>query len=457
MEKWIIVLYFILMFSVGLVRRWNPRGPLAYMLAGRKVTIFPFVATVVATAYGWMSGVGEMYYEMGISAWLVLSLPYSLFAVFLALFFAKRAREFEQVTIGDLLHKKFGRNVSNIGAFILFLVNSPAMYFLMAGQVIAFAWDVEVWIGIVLSSVVALSYLFYGGFVAQVKTDLIQFVWMYVAFAVLFFFLLTDSGFPHASELPAGHLEFGFGESAWEPGAWFLLALFTFIDPNYFQRISSTDKPATARNGLLLSIFFWTLFDFLAASVALYGCIQFPALKDPGTLYLETGKFAFENYPVLLGLFYAGLLSAIMSTADSLMFYAGISFSRDLMHRNGILKQLPVQQLTRIGLLLVTVLGAVIAISYSETGVVDLFFDLHPLAVSALFFPVIAAYSKRMMISKRGALIVSIAGAGTWALYSIFQANFSESSGILKNINAIYPGLGITGILFLYFFSRRKK
>lgn len=397
-----------------------------------------------------------MYYEYGISAWLALSLPYTLFALMLAIFFAKRARKFEHVTIADLLDQKFGRKISNLAAVLLLIVNSPAMYLLMAGQIIAFVWDAQVWVGVLFSAVFSTVYLYRGGFKALIKTDVLQFALMFIGFGALVFVLWNQNGAPEPASLPDGHLNMSFTGSAWELIAWFMLAAFTFIDPNYYQRMSAASTSTTARNGILIAVGFWTLFDFLAASVALYGMMQFPDLAKPETIYLEIGHLALADLPLLEGIFFVGLLSAVLSTADSMIFYAGISISRDLLHRNGFAKTYSAEQLTRIGLILITILGAGIALLYSEESVIDLFFDLHPLAVSALVIPVVLAYGNRPLINSTQAFATAVVGASVWIIYTGIQKAVGDSVEWLADVNAIFPGLLLTGILLIVFAWRNR-
>ena len=61
---------------------WQSRtsSSLEYLLAGRRLTLWPFVATLVSTWYGGVLGVGEYSFRHGISNWLVMGVPYYLAA-----------------------------------------------------------------------------------------------------------------------------------------------------------------------------------------------------------------------------------------------------------------------------------------------------------------------------------------------------------------------------------------
>ena len=55
-----------------------------YLIAGRAVTLPALVATLVATWYGGILGVGEFSYTYGVANWVVFGLPYYVFALIFA-------------------------------------------------------------------------------------------------------------------------------------------------------------------------------------------------------------------------------------------------------------------------------------------------------------------------------------------------------------------------------------
>jgi SSS family solute:Na+ symporter len=72
-------------------------------VAGRTLTLPAFVATLVATWYGGILGVGEFAYTSGLATWTVFGLPYYVYAVVYALFLAHRVRGAARLTIPDTL------------------------------------------------------------------------------------------------------------------------------------------------------------------------------------------------------------------------------------------------------------------------------------------------------------------------------------------------------------------
>src|SRR5881628_2720717 len=93
-----------------------------YLVAGRRVTLPAFVATLVATWYGGILGVGEYSWRYGISNWLVFGVPYYIGALLFAVFFARRARQAALYTLPDLLDLHYGRGPALMGALTVFIV-----------------------------------------------------------------------------------------------------------------------------------------------------------------------------------------------------------------------------------------------------------------------------------------------------------------------------------------------
>ncbi|MBZ0265416.1 sodium:solute symporter family protein, partial [bacterium] len=128
----IILIYFLALAFVGWkYRHESARDETEYLLAGRRLTLPAFIATLVSTWYGGILGVGEYSFNYGISNWLAFGVPYYLAAIIFALFLARLARRSHLVSIPDQLEKAYGRKTALTGALIVFIMTVPAAYVLM--------------------------------------------------------------------------------------------------------------------------------------------------------------------------------------------------------------------------------------------------------------------------------------------------------------------------------------
>src|SRR5262245_63004879 len=67
----LILIYLSFLAAVWMQRYGTTSSAVDYLVAGRKVTLPAFVATLVATWYGGILGVGEYSWRYGVSNWLV--------------------------------------------------------------------------------------------------------------------------------------------------------------------------------------------------------------------------------------------------------------------------------------------------------------------------------------------------------------------------------------------------
>jgi len=82
----VLILYAGLLIGLGFYRsKESGKDPEEYLLAGRKLSLPGFVATLVATWYGGILGIGENTYAYGLQTWFILGFPYYVFALLYAL------------------------------------------------------------------------------------------------------------------------------------------------------------------------------------------------------------------------------------------------------------------------------------------------------------------------------------------------------------------------------------
>ena len=76
----IIGIYVITLIYIGFNRTKKSRSsPEEYLLMGRRLSLPGFVASLVATWYGGILGLGENTYLYGIQTWCILAMPYYVF------------------------------------------------------------------------------------------------------------------------------------------------------------------------------------------------------------------------------------------------------------------------------------------------------------------------------------------------------------------------------------------
>jgi SSS family solute:Na+ symporter len=435
-DKLLILLYLISVLLIGFLYSRNQRkNDENFLLAGRRLSLPAFTATLVSTWYGGILGIGEFTYFYGLLNWVTQALPYYLFAILFAVFIAPKVRKSNLYTIPDQLYQHYGKPAGLIGSvFIFFLVFSSI-------------FGIPFWFAVSISILFSTVYVFFGGFKSVVKTDIIQFILMFSGLAVLVITLFTKFGGVSflKDNLPASHLQFSGGQSAQYIVVWFFIALWTFVDPGFYQRCYAARTPMVAQRGILISILFWVVFDFFTTVAGLYaralfrdipGLMAFPLL---GVTILP---------PLLSGLFFISLMATIMSTLDSNSFIAAVTFGRDIIWR--IKKNVNITHATQFGLL-VTLLFSVLLLSLVPS-VVKIWYLMGSLFIPSLLLPLISIFIPGIQIPKRDtvvSMIASFIGTSCWLVTGLCQSTLINPS-FPWDIQPFFIGLICSVIIYLF-------
>jgi SSS family solute:Na+ symporter len=417
-------------------------GGVDYLLAGRRLTLPVFVATLVTTWYGGILGIGEYAWRFGISTWLVFGVPYYLSAVLFALWLAPRLRLSGAVSIPGLLATAYGRPASMTGAAAVYASTVPVAYLLMLGVLLAQVTGWPLWPAVLVAAIFSAVYVGLSGFRAVVRTDVLQFVLMYGGF-----FLLLPAALAHTgglsglwAQLPATH-------RAWDGGlgwqtvlVWYLIALQTVVEPAFYQRVFAARDPRTARTGVLVSVALWVVFDFLTVFSGLAARVLLPALDDPMAAYPELASLVLS--PWIAAVFMVGLFATVMSTLDSYLFIAATTIGNDLAPDEPDPEV--VRRRTRIGL--VVSAGLAVGGALLFTSAVQVWHHVGSVVTSALLLPVLAVnLPPRWRPGGWAAAAAMIAAAAT----AVAWIASSGPSGYPLGVEPMFPALATAaGCLF---------
>lgn len=437
-----------------------PSDAADYLVAGRRVTLPAFVATLVATWYGGILGVGEYAWRYGVSNWLVFGVPYYVGALLFAWAFARRARNTSLYTLPDLLDRHYGRGPALAGALAVFITATPAAYVLMLGTLFAAMFGLPLVPCVVAAAAFSVFYVHRGGLRGVVVSDQVQFALMYLGFVVMLGFLVAEHGGLGylRAHLPADHWSWNGGNPPQAIFVWYVIALGTLVDPGFFQRAYAARDPQVARRGVLISVAFWVVFDFLTTTTGLYARAVLPHLADPVQAFPELARRALP--PVALGLFYLGLIATVMSTIDSYGFIAATTIGRDVMWRlRGGGSEARLTHDTRVGLWIAAAVAAVLAIS--RPSVIGLWHDLGSITTPMLLIPVATALLGRGRLRPRwtlAAMLLPFAVTLAW-IAARTSAPPGSGGGYPWSIEPIYAGLGASLVVYVpgWLFTREHQ
>jgi SSS family solute:Na+ symporter len=425
-----------------LARGRSVAGGAEYLLAGRRLTLPAFVATLVTTWYGGILGVGEYAWRFGISTWVVFGLPYYAAAVLFAFWLAPRLRAHGAMSIPDLLANAYGRQARITGAAAVFALTLPVAYLLMLATLIEQLTGWPPAVAVAVGSAFSAFYVGLSGFRAVVRTDLLQFGLMYAGFAILLAAALDRTGGLTGlwSSLPDEHRSWD-GGLGWQTVlVWYLIALQTMVEPSFYQRVFAARSPAVARRGVIVSVALWAVFDFFSITSGLAARTLLPDLGDPLAAYPALANMVLS--PWLAAFFTLALFATVMSTLDSYLFLSAATIGHDLT--NGEPDPQTERRRTRWGLALSALLASAGALVFDSA--VTVWHHVGSVVTSSLLLPVISVHlPARWRFSPPAATAAMIAGAALAFSWIIAAGD----AGYPLGVEPMFPALVMSAIVWI--------
>ncbi|MBI5631549.1 MAG: hypothetical protein HY921_11780 [Elusimicrobia bacterium] len=444
-DSLILGAYLLLLLALGArgARRRLP-GLSDYVLASRSLTLPAFVATLVPTFYGGVLGIGEFTWQNGLSNWLVMAFPYYLFAGIYALLLAHRVRLKPGLTIPDHLEGAYGKPVAIWAAFLVFLLASPADELLMTGALLSHLSGLGLGAAMALLGCLAFAILLRGGLRSDVAANLAQFAMMFLGFALILPFAFKEIGGPAslAQKLPAGHLSWTGTIGPARLIGWWLIAVWTLVDPAFHQRCAAARDGRTARLGVALSILFWAAFDLMTTAAGLYARAALPDLADP--------LFAFPALadrllpPLARGIFLTGLCSSMLAALQATTLIAAVSLGKDGAGRWSGAGEERLELWSKAGLALS--LAAAFLMAKLIPSVVELWYSVGSAVIPGLLLPLLGAYFPALRLSAAWALSASVAAwaaSSSWVLWGLALGRPP------LGLEPMFPGLALSAAIYL--------
>ncbi len=454
--EWLpVALYLLITLIIGFYNRDDSASEEHFILGGRQLTLPAFVMTLVTTWYGGILGVGEFTYLYGLANWVVFGLPYYLFAILFALFIADKIQQSRLFTIPDQFFTHYGKTAGFLATGVAFLITLPAPYILMIGFLVHLVTGWSLTLSVVVGTIFSTVYVLTGGFRAVVRTDKLQFILMYGGFLLMLVVLISRYGGFHflAERLPPTHLNPTGNISPWVLLSWFLIALWTFIDPGFYQRCYAARSPRVARKGILISVAFWFLFDALTTTVGLYARALLPDVQ-PVLSYPWLSHTLLP--PLASGIFFTALFATIMSTTDSYTLLGAITFGHDVLARIPRFAQTSRVRLLRVGLVFTAGLSILLALVIPS--VVQLWYVIGSICIPPLLLPLLAVHYPTLPWSPRSTVVNLIGAFGLsagWLVAGWAMASASSNFAYPWGIQPMFPGLLFSILVAAYNFMRR--
>lgn len=283
-----------------------------YFLAERNLNFFYIFFTILSTSIGSSStlllfnlisryGFKGIFLEIGGGAGLLI----------LGLFFSKKLRKTNSFSLPEVLGQKFGKNVRIFTSFLVIIAEILWLSLIFKALQTIVAFNLGILYLLILAFIFSVSL---GGQWAIAKTDVFYGFFIFISFIISYFL-----------KIPGQKLTIFYEKMDF--GLLLTLSLSTFLPhlagSDIWGKVLSSKDEKSAKFGLIFSAlgkFFW---GFLIFFLAKKFCIQ----NDGDNTLLN---FIFSFPKIFSFILILGLLSALLSSANSLLLTASTVLSNDL-------------------------------------------------------------------------------------------------------------------------------
>ena len=353
MSTTVIVFFVYLVILIGLAvwSRRESQSLKGYFLAGKKLPYWVVAFSTNATGEsGWLLlGLTGMGYSVGAQAyWVVVGevIGIALSWILISRKLKKLSDETDSITVPDVLEARFSDRrqiLRRISAVIILTMVCAYVTAQMAasGKALVGFVDLDYTTAVIAGGTVIIAYTIVGGYKAVSYTDVVQGVLMLAGLVVVPVVAINAAGGWHtvtsnlAAQDPALLSMTGVTEAGL-PG-WILLFSFLAIGlpflgvPQLMTRFMAAKDEDELRKARVMSISIILLFDVGAVTAGMAGRVLFPDLADAETVFPHLARELFP--PLITGVLMVVVLSAIMSTVDSLLLLASSAVVRDTMEK----------------------------------------------------------------------------------------------------------------------------
>lgn len=373
------ILYCIVISAIGYYFSKKSKTHSDFLLGGKKLPGWALAFSERATGESaWLllgytgfvfsTGLGGFWVAAGIASGIIFAW------LFLAKRFMKETDKHNVLTLSDLLAVRFGEKANIIRWLTSILIIGFLMFYVGAqiagaGKMFFTTFGLSPTTGVIIATIIIIIIAFSGGFISVVWTDMIQSVMMLITLVILpivaLFYIasndlsisqsLADAGSSFNSWF-GGLTGFAIGVLFFNNFSWF----FGFLggQPQLSSRFMALKNEKEVKQGSIVAII-WTFLAYGGAfliglcAIAMYSQGSFADVE----IILPT--MILDLMPSwIAGILLAGILAAIITTADSQLMVVTSSISEDIIHK-ALAIDLTEKQLIWISRISVVVFGLI--------------------------------------------------------------------------------------------------
>lgn len=331
-----VTLFVFVQLMVGLWASRKPKSETDFLLAGRQLKPSLAVFTIFATWFGAETCIGaaSSIYDNGLSGGTADPFGFALCLFLMGFVFAMPLWKRKFVTFADLFRQRYSPNIEKLVVLILVPASMlwAAAQIRAFGQVLSSLSGLQVEITITIAAAVVIIYTMLGGLLAVAVTDVIQASFLILGLVLLGIFVFT-SGDPNASLSTVDAARFSFVSEdstlLQKFEAWAIPIFGSVLTQELITRVLACRSAEEARRSTLMGASLYLTIGLIPVYLGLVGLNLMPGLVESEQLLPQLAK---EYLPTFLYILFAGaLVSAILSTVDSVLLAASSLISHNIV------------------------------------------------------------------------------------------------------------------------------
>ncbi len=486
----VLLIYFAILFVIGIAASKKVSGLKDFFVGGKNLGFWSIAFSSRATGESaWLllglTGMGAMY---GVSSfWVLIGEVLGVAGAWwlLAKPFKRMTDQFDSITIPDFLVSRFKPKTHTLRivaatALAVFVIIYVSAQIDATGKAFNSFLEWNYFTGAIVGFVVVLIYSFIGGFVAVVWSDFFQGLLMFFGLVLLPIVALVSiegNVFEGLRNIQPDLLNiWGEGGATWPnilaAGGFLFIGLGFLGSPQIFVRFISIKSEKEIDKGRWVALAFTLLADIGAILIGMIARYLFTeAGADPeavlgtkaeGALNLVVNEFM----PLLfVAIYMAVVLSAIMSTIDSLLVVAASAITRDFYQQiyHPEIDEKKLGKLSRIITVIMALAGLAIAfgvkaiyadrsvfwyVIFGWSGIAATFC---PVTIMALFWP---------KYNLRGALASMISGFLSVPFFQFVVTLSDNGAFLIGKLDVLLPSFLISmlaGYIFTNMPAKQPK
>ena len=484
----VLAVYFIILMGIGIFASRRITDIRDYYVGGKKLGYWIAALSARATGEsGWLligvTGMGAM---MGVSAyWIVVGEVLGVYLSwrFLAKKFKIATDKYDSITVPDYLVSRFGSTSNTLRiisatALSLFVVIYVSAQIDTTGKTFESFLNINYYTGILIGFGIVLMYISTGGFLAVAWSDFFQGILMFIGLVILP--IVTIFYIPDLSAFCKGLSAIDPGlTDIWGSGGFNLLNLVSVIglisigigflgSPQVYVRFMSIKNENEIKKGKWVAVWYTLITDTAAVTIGLLGRYLLTSVgQDPVLAIGHAGEDVLASLldmvmpNVIIGVYIAAVLSAIMSTVDSLLVVASSAVTRDfyqqIFHpeiKNDALTSLSKKVTVVIAILALSIALLVSVLSPDRTVFWFVIFGWS--GIAATFVPVIILSLLWDGFTEKGAIASMIVGFLSVSIFKFIIPKLPTVGIYFDKLDVMFPSV-LLAMIAGYCISKIEK